>query len=55
MSSIWSVADSVESDSAAAAAATWKHKYEEQVEMVKMLGSAEQVIQYVYSLQAFRY
>ena len=53
--SLISVADSVESDSDSAAAATWKCKYEEQVEMVKMLGSAEQVIQYVYSSQAFHY
>lgn len=46
MSSI-SMADSSESESAAAAA--WKRKYEEQVEIVKTLGSAEQVRRYAHS------
>lgn len=50
--SLISRADSAESDSATA---MWKHKYEEQVKIVKTLGSTEQVRQYVHSLQNFNY
>ena len=45
--------DSAESN--AAAAATLKHKYKEQVEVVKILGSTEQVIQYIHLLKMSHY
>ena len=52
MSSI-SMASSSESDSTTAAA--WKRKYEEQVEIVKTLGSSEQVRRYVHSPRTLHY
>ena len=47
-------ADSAESD-AAAATATWKRKYEEQVEIVRTLGSTEQIRRYVHLSKTFHY